>query len=158
MADLGEELARDADAAVAAMRDAALKARAAHARAELARHMAMTARNAGQRPRAEAVAWMVDHWLEAWRLDRKSCPHVAAMTALSEAFFDHVRAPGASTDAAVRAAFAALDRAYAAAGTTVADEMAWRSGCAHGWWADVAPAPGNRAKPFWDKGCPAHCL
>jgi hypothetical protein len=166
MADLAEELARASDAAIAAMRAAALKARAAHARAELARHMTMTARKAGARPRAEAVAWMVDHWLEAWNLDRASCPHVAAMTALSEAFLDHFRAPGIATDPAVRAAFEALERTYAADGANIADEMAWRSGCAYGWWAEVhPPPPGVRRadrwtpeRPFWDRGCPRHCL
>jgi len=158
MADLAEELRREAETAVTAMRAAAARARAAHARAELARHMTMTARNAGGRPRDAALRWMVDHWLEAWKLDRANCPHVQAMTDLSAAFHDHVHARGGRTDAAVRAAFAALERAYATAGTNLVDEMAWRSGCAHGWWADVAPLPGKQAKPFWDKACPAHCL
>ena len=158
MAYLEEELRREADAALAAMQQAARRARETHARAELMRHMTMTARNAGGRPRDEAQRWMVDHWLEAWKLERASCPYVEAMTALSAAFYDHVRSPGDPTDRAIRAAFEALERAYRATGTNVADEMAWRSSCAHGWWAQVAPPPTNQAKPFWEHGCPAHCL
>ena len=52
-----------------------------------------------------------------------------------------------------------------AAGTTLADQMAWRSSCAHGWWGDVRPAPAeggystlaHRAESLWDRGCAPHC-
>lgn len=158
MAYLVDELRREAETAVTAMRQAAKQARDAHARAELARHMTMTARNAASRQREDALRWMVDHWLEAWKLDRSSCPHVAAMTALGAAFLDHHASPGEATDRAIRAAFEALGKAYADAGSSIADEMAWRSGCAHAWWAQVAPAPATQAGPFWEHGCPAHCL
>jgi hypothetical protein len=166
MAYLEEELRRAADAAIAAMQQAARRARDTHALAELMRHMTMTARNAGDRPRDAAARWMVDHWLEAWKLDRAGCPYVDAMTALSTAFHDHVRSPDDGSDRAIRAALEALERAYRAAGTNVADEMAWRSSCAHGWWAEVCPPPPGRAgadrrppeRPFWDHACPPHCL
>ena len=58
--------------------------------------------------------------------------------------------------------------ALAASGTTLADEMAWRSECAHGWWAMVRPPPPglplrpsvplpDLSRPFWANRCAPHC-
>ena len=76
MKHLVEELKARADEQIATMRDAALRARDTHARAELMRHMLMTANHVKAKPTAEAVAFIVDHWLEAWGLARDSWPHV----------------------------------------------------------------------------------
>jgi hypothetical protein len=162
---LVDELRAQADSAIAAMREAALAAREAHARAELMRHMLLTAAKMKALPRDAAVAKIVDEWLGAWALDR-SWPHVAAMEALAQAFLDHALAPGEASDRAVRAACATLEAAFARAGLPVADQMAWRSNCAHGWWAQVRPAPAGKgradrvwpARAFWEEGCPPHCL
>ena len=167
MTDLVETLRAEADQRIAAMRVACEAARAAHARAELARHMLTTARKSLGRPRAEAIAAVVDEWLFAWALTRAEVPGIAAgMDAVTDAFCAHAEAPSAATDAALRAAWDRLEAACAAQGATLADRMAWRSMCAHGWWADVAPAPPGQgradrawaAAPFWEKGCPPECL
>jgi len=166
MANVVEELRREAEAAIAALSETARRARDAHARAELMRHMLWTARKVKDRLRVGAVAFVMAEWLGAWRLDRTTCKQVDEMEALAAAFQDLARQDGAAEDDAVRRALAALDRAYAAPGTCLADEMAWRSGCAHGWWAEVRPTPaalgyparGGPTEPFWRKGCPAHCL
>jgi hypothetical protein len=165
MAYLVNELRAEAESAMARMREAALAAREAHARAELLRHMLWTAGMMKQHPRATAIAKIVDEWLAAWALDR-NWPHVAEMEALSSAFLDHAVAPSEATDRAIRAVFDRLERVFAGAGLPVADQMAWRSGCAHGWWAEVKPAPAGKGRtdrawpkqPFWAEGCPPHCL
>jgi hypothetical protein len=162
---LVDELRAEADAAIAAMREAALKARAVHARAELMRHMMLTAAKMKDLERAASVRKIVDEWLAAWALDR-SWPHVTAMEDFSAAFLDHARQPSAATDRLVRAACTALEAAFSGAGLPVADQMAWRSICAHGWWAQVRPAPAGKGRkdrawpdrPFWEDGCPPHCL
>lgn len=166
MTDVVDELLHEADRAVAAMREAAIKARALHARAELMRHMRTTAAKSKDKPRAEAVRAVVDEWLDAWALTRATWPHVAEMEAVTVAFHDHVKAPSAATDAALRAAILALDAAFAKAGKPVADQMAWRSMCAHGWWGQIAPPPAGQgrtdrqwpARPFWEEGCLPQCL
>jgi hypothetical protein len=163
---LVEEEQERAAAAIAAMRAAAEHAREVHARAELMRHMRATAAKNRGRPREAAVRAVVDEWLGAWALDRATWPHVAAMEALTRAFCDYVEAPSDANDHAVRAACDAIARAFAAAGKPLADQMAWRSICAHGWWAQVRPAPpgegrADRAwppRPFWEEGCPKDCL
>ena len=38
---------------------------------------------------------------------------------------------------------AALDEALAREGTSISEQMAWRSQCAHGWWELVAPTPAD---------------
>ncbi|MEO8755788.1 MAG: hypothetical protein ABI624_24245, partial [Casimicrobiaceae bacterium] len=137
-----------------------------HARAELMRHMLMTAGKVRDRPAGEAVAFTVDHWLEAWHLDRASWPHVPEMEAFAAAFHAYASAPTDASDHRVRATCAALENVFAAAGMPLADQMAWRSVCAHGWWGDVRPAPPGRgrpdrdwpAAPFWEKGCLPECL
>jgi hypothetical protein len=167
MTDLVETLRAEAEQRIAAMRAACEAARIAHARAELARHMLTTARKNLGRPRAEAIAAVVEEWLFAWALTRAEVPGIAAaMDAVTDAFCAHAEAPKPATDAALRAAWDGLEAACAAEGATLADRMAWRSMCAHGWWADVAPAPPGQgradrawpAEPFWTKGCPPECL
>lgn len=166
MTEFETELRRQADAAIAAARAATLEARRIHARAELMRHMILTTRKSMQRPRGESVALVVDEWLDAWRITRGNTAYVAQMEALAGACHDTLRAPGAATDAAVRAAFDALDAACARIGTTIADEMAWRSGCSHGWWGEVRPAPAGgdyrdlarRDRALWERGCAPECL
>lgn len=165
MQHLHAEAKAAADAAIAAMKTASLAARAAHARAELMRHMLSTAGKLRDRPRDAAIRQVVDEWLAAWALDR-GFAHVDDMEAATGAFLDYVRAPSDAADRVLRQAWATLERVFAATGIPLADRMAWRSSCAHGWWSDVRPAPPGEgrtdtawpAAPFWDKGCPPHCL
>jgi hypothetical protein len=166
MSDLTTELRQQAEADIAAAREAALRARTSHGRAELMRHMMMAAAKVPDRSREEAVDFVMVEWLTAWGLDRATCPQSPQMEALAGACHDALRAPGPESDAALRTAFAALERAYAVAGTSVADEMAWRSGCSHVWWADIRPAPAGagysklaaRTETLWERGCAPHCL
>jgi hypothetical protein len=163
---LVEEEQERAAAAIAAMRAAADAARETHARAELMRHMRTTAAKNRERPRDEGVRAVVDEWLGAWALERATWPHVAEMEALTRAFLDYVAAPSDAGDRAVRAAADAITQAFAAAGKPLADQMAWRSMCAHGWWAQVRPAPAGQGRadrawpirPFWEEGCLPECL
>lgn len=71
-------------------------------------------------------------------------------------------------DAALAGTLDALDRAMATSGRTLADEMAWRSECAHGWWGMVRPPPSalfrrpgipalDPNQPFWTACCAPHC-
>ena len=166
MSHLVEDLQEQAARAVATMRDAALAARSLHARAELMRHMRLTTAKSKDRPRADAVRAVVDEWLGAWGLTRASWPHVPAMEALTIAFHDYVRDPSDANDRAVRAALTVIEAAFTRAGLPLDDQMAWRSMCAHGWWADVKPAPPGKGRtdrvdperPFWDKACLPECL
>lgn len=161
-------MAAEAEAAVAAMRDAALRARTLHARAELMRHMAATARKAleGGRPRDEAAALVAREWMQAWGLGCGTGLDDAARGFVAAHLDAAAGAPGA--EAALAGSLAALDAALAAAGTTLADKMAWRSECAHGWWGQVRPPPAglpprpgipapDPGRPFWDSGCAPHC-
>ncbi|MEJ1161732.1 hypothetical protein [Prosthecomicrobium sp. N25] len=172
---LPDALAAEADAAIAAMREAARAARRLHARAELLRHMVTTAAKVARLPRAEAVEAVVREWTAAWHLDRTAWPHLARpMEAFTAACIDHVLAsPGKAdaADTALRAALSDLDDALAEAGTSLADQMAWRSECAHGWWDWIEPTPpdlpGRRertsvpqpvpGRPFWEAGCADFC-
>jgi hypothetical protein len=166
MNDFETELRREAQDAIAAAREATLRARRSHARAELMRHMILTTAKSADRPRKESVALVTDEWLDAWRRDRGNYPFVAQMEALAGACYDALRAPGPATDVAVRSTFATLEAACEARRTTLADEMAWRSGCSHGWWGDVRPAPASaeyrdlarRADALWERGCAPECL
>jgi hypothetical protein len=172
MAHLVEELRVEAERAIAAMRAAAEAARVGQARAELLRHMVATAAKHTGRPRGAAVEAVVAEWLRAWHLDRATWPHVEAeMMRLTDACCDYAASPGPDTDARVRAAWRALEAALEAGGTSLADQMAWRSMCAHGWWELVRPAPPDlpgRAErptvprpvpgtPFWATGCAPEC-
>ncbi|WP_342358778.1 hypothetical protein [Terrarubrum flagellatum] len=166
------ELKNEADAAIAAMKDAALKARHVHARAELMRHMLTTAKKVKDRPKAEAVEIVVGEWMAAWHLDRKEWPHIAReMTVFTEAFHDYANHASDAADARLRSACHALDDALAREGTSISDQMAWRSQCAHRWWDVVSPTPadlpGRKDRPmiplyrpdapFWEAGCAEAC-
>jgi len=166
MKDFTSDLKHAADTDIAAAREAALRARAMHARAELMRHMMLTTAKSTHKTRGESIALVVDEWLDAWQRGRDNYPYVAQMEALSGACYDALKAPSAAADNAVREAFAAMERACVAHGSTLADEMAWRSGCSHLWWGDVRPAPNlpeyreraRRSEPLWERGCPKECL
>jgi hypothetical protein len=166
MHHLVDELRAKAEANIAAMRDAALRARDTHARAELMRHMLMTASAVKDRPAADAVRFIVDHWLEAWGLARASWPHVAEMEAFAAAFHAYAIEASHVHDDAVRATCVRLELAFVSAGMPIADQMAWRSICAHGWWAQVRPPPPGQGRPdhagpdrpFWENGCRPECL
>lgn len=166
MNDFTSELRLAAEHDIAAARHAALRARAMHSRAELMRHMMLTTAKSTHESRDTSIRLVTDEWLDAWRRDRANYPYVAQMEALSGACYDALTSPSPQTDAAVREAFAALETACAAHGTTIADEMAWRSGCSHTWWGDVHPAPNlpeyreraQRSEALWERGCPRECL
>src|SRR4029077_1082978 len=102
MTHLVDELKAKADESIAAMRDAALRARDTHARAELMRHMLMTAGHVKQQPVDKAVRFIVDHWLGAWGLARASWPHVGEMEAFAAAFHAYAITPSHANDEAVR--------------------------------------------------------
>lgn len=169
--DYVDELQAEAQAAIARMRETALEARRIHARAELLRHMRTTARKVKDRPREAAIAQVVREWMQAWGMTEGALAGCEpAMRAFTAAFCELAERPAEPTDRALRQATAALDAALTARGTTLADQMAWRSECAHGWWELVAPRPadlgaGERrlpkpdpARPFWEAGCAVHCL
>lgn len=167
-----EDLRRDAEAAIAAMREAALSARHIHARAELMRHMLTTARKVAAKSKAEAVETVVREWMDAWNLDRHEWPHIAReMESFTAAFHDYANEPSDAHDAALRLSCTALDEALAREGTSISEQMAFRSQCAHRWWELVAPTPADLpgAKlrpsmpaprsdaPFWEAGCADFC-
>jgi len=166
MTDFTSELRRAADEDIGAAHHAVLRARAMHARAELMRHMMLTTAKSTHRSREESIRLVTDEWLDAWLRDRANYPYVALMEALSGACYDALKSPTVTTDGAVREAFAALERACIGNGSTVADEMAWRSGCSHAWWADVRPAPdlpeyrdrARRSEALFERGCPPECM
>jgi hypothetical protein len=68
MPDVVDEMQLAALAAIAAMQEAAIRARASHARAELMRHMRTTAAKLSQRPLAEAAELVAREWMKAWHL------------------------------------------------------------------------------------------
>jgi hypothetical protein len=167
-----EELREEAGAAIARMREAALAARYLHARAELMRHMLTTARKVAGKPKAEAVETVVREWMDAWNLDRHDWPHIAReMETFTAAFHNYANEPSDAHDAALRESCAALDVALACEDTSISEQMAFRSQCAHGWWELVAPTPADLpgAKPrpsmpaprtdapFWEAGCAEFC-
>ena len=167
-----EQLQGEAAWAFAAMREAAIAARHIHARAELMRHMRSTANKFKHRPKAEAVEAVVAEWMEAWHLPRGEWPHIALeMERFTQAFHDYAHDASDLTDARLRESCAALDAALAKEGTTISEQMAFRSMCAHGWWDMVVPAPpdlpGRAERPgipqwqpgqaFWETPCAAQC-
>lgn len=167
-----DDLQAEAAAAIARMQQAAQDARAAHARAELMRHMLTTAAKVAHLPRAVAVAQVVGEWMQAWHLDADAYPDLKAeMAAFTRAFCDYAAEPDPARDAAVAAEAARMEAGFRRIGTTLADQMAWRSECAHGWWEAVVPVPadlpGARARPgvprpqpgapFWAAACAPHC-
>lgn len=167
-----DELQEEAARAIEAMRESALAARRIHARAELMRHMLTTARKVKDKPKAEAVETVVGEWMEAWNLGRADWPHIAReMEVFTEAFHDYANDPSDANDARVREGCDALDAALAREGTSIAEQMAFRSQCAHGWWELVEPVPADlpgrkerpsvpapeRGRPFWEAGCAGFC-
>lgn len=167
-----DQLQAEAEAAIGRMREAALAARRLHARAELMRHMRATAAKVKDRPGPEAVEAVVSEWMEAWHLPRSEWPRIAQeMTAFTQAFHDYANEPSDAADERVRATAGLLDAALAREGTSLADQMAWRSMCAHGWWEMVSPAPADlparpsrptiprprEGAPFWEAGCADSC-
>lgn len=172
MSHFVEDLQHEAERAVTAMRTAALAARHLHARAELMRHMLTTARKVASKPKAEAVETVVREWMDAWNLGRAEWPHIAReMEAFTEAFHDYANAPSDANDAALRRSCDALDAALAREGTSISDQMAFRSQCAHRWWELVTPVPADlpgakprpsvpplaENAPFWQAGCADFC-
>ena len=172
MAHFVEELQSEAEHAVTTMQEAALAARHTHARAELMRHMLTTTRKVAHHAKPEAVERVVSEWMAAWHLDRSAWPGTAReIETVTGAFYDYVAQPSDGTDATLREACASLEQALARQGTTLSDQMAWRSQCAHGWWESVRPAPldlpgrkdrpsipkPEQGKPFWDTGCADFC-
>lgn len=176
MPDIVDTMLAEANAAIAAMQAAALHARTLHARAELLRHMRTTAAKLATRPVAlplvEAATQVAGEWMAAWHLDGHAYADIAAdVRAFTEAFVRNAQSPSPATQQAIHATTLALDAALARHGTTLADQMAWRSQCAHGWWDLVAPSPPglpNRPSrpgvpthqpgtPFWQTGCAPHC-
>lgn len=167
-----ERLRLEADEAILRMQAAAREARRRHALAELMRHMLTTARKVKDRPRAEAVEAVVGEWMKAWSLARAEWPQLAQeMESFTQAFYDYANAASEENDRRVAERCAALDAALAREGTSIADQMAFRSECAHGWWEWVEPTPadlpGARERPnvprpqpgapFWNAGCAAFC-
>jgi hypothetical protein len=110
--------------------------------------------------------------MAAWYLDRAEWPHIAReMEAFTAAFHDYANEASDANDRALRQACAALDSVLAREGTTISDQMAWRSQCAYGWWATVVPVPADlpgrkerpivptlvEDQPFWQAGCAEQC-
>jgi len=172
MAHFVEERPRAAAPAIMAMQTAALAARQLHARAELMRHMLTTARKVAGKPKAEAVETVVREWMDAWNLGRGEWPHIAReMEAFTAAFHDYANEPGDGNDTALRKACDALDAVLARENTSISDQMAFRSQCAHRWWEMIVPVPADltdakprpsvppldAAAPFWQSGCAGFC-
>ncbi len=170
MSHIVDDLLNEAQAAIAQMREAALRARVLHARAELMRHMRGTAsRNAGH---PAAAAKIADEWMRAWGLGGDAYADLTTpFRTFAEAFRTDAESATASSSEAIGKALDALEAALAGAGTTVADQMAFRSHCAHGWWEMVVPIPSEVSRDgryadvpewrkgvaFWDVTCPARC-
>lgn len=170
MPHIVDALLNEAEVAMTQMREAALHARVLHARAELLRHMRGTAaRNTG---RPDAATKIADEWMQAWGLGADAYPELAApFRNFTEAFCADAEAPSASSSAAIGAALDALEAALTSTGTTLADQMAFRSHCAHGWWEMVVPVPSDlprgeryadvpawqKGMAFWDVACAARC-
>jgi ATP-dependent exoDNAse (exonuclease V) beta subunit len=167
-----DALRAEAEAAIAAMREAALRARQVHARAELMRHMLLTAHKVKHKPKPEAVEAVVAEWMKAWHLTRSDWPQLARqMEAFTATFYDYANDPSDTADAALRDACSGLDAALANEATSISDQMAWRSQCAHGWWDMVSPTPRDLpgrvdremvpdfkpGVPFWEVGCADMC-
>lgn len=165
-----DEMLQQAADAIAAMRQAARHARALHARAELMRHMRGTAARLATRPLPEAAALVAGEWMKAWQLDETAYQAVSQdVRRFTEAFCADARDTTPATQHAILEATETLETALTTIGTTIADQMAWRSECAHGWWELVAPTPAGLparpgippapgGKPFWESGCPERCL
>jgi hypothetical protein len=172
MPHIVDQLQAEAATAIVAMRDAALLARRLHARAELLRHMRQTAAKLADQPAEQAIERVVREWMQAWHIDTERYAElVGEVRRFAAAFCTDARGSTPATQAAIRDAADALDAALVRHGTSVADQMAWRSQCAHGWWDMVVPTPldlpGRAERPgvpryqpgvaFWEIGCADRC-
>ncbi len=148
-----------AERAIAAMQAAALAARTAHARAELLRHMRTTARKMAGQSVDAAAAKVCGEWMKAWSLDAGAYPALAEdIRRFAAAFCIDAADTTAATQAEIAASLTRLEAGFVATGTTLSDQMAFRSECAHGWWELVVPKPASSAgEAFWRRGCPPHC-
>ncbi len=170
MTHIVDALQAEAAQAIDAMRAAAREARRRHALAELMRHLRSTAARFADRPPDDASRLVSGEWLKAWGLagDTRN-PLADDFEAVTSAFCHDAGAPTAATSVAIETAFARLERALQRRGTTLADQMATRSECAHGWWAMVVPLPRDdglrpsdtpRWQPgqaFWEVGAAPQC-
>ena len=146
----------EARLAIAAMKAAAVEARRVHARAELMRHMRGTAAKMVGMGVEEAVAKVSGEWMAAWGLGAEAYSGLAAgVEGFVRAFVVDARGSDSGTQAGLVAALGGLDGALKDAGLTLADEMAFRSECRHGWWGVVVPGEGGRA--FWADGALERC-
>lgn len=167
-----EDLQSQAAKAIEEMKKAAITARTIHAKAELLRHMRTTAAKSKDKPKPEAVEAVLAEWLEAWYVPRNDWPHIAGeMENFTATFYDYVNDPCDESDARMREATEALEKALAAENTSIADQMAYRSMCAHGWWEWVMPTPVDlpgrterptvpqleKGRPFWEANCAEQC-
>ena len=170
MPHIVDETQNEAALAIEAMREAALHARAVHARAELMRHMRVTAAKVSDRPLDAAVGFVAAEWMKAWGLDDDAHGDLAlAIRHFTETFCRDAHTPSSATSKAIRSTTALLEAAFQRIGTTLFDQMAFRSECAHGWWEMIVPIPQHerkdradvpRWKPgqaFWEVGAAAHC-
>ncbi len=170
--DVVDNLLREAEQAIVAMRAAALHARRLHATAELMRHMRTTAAKMRARPLEEAAALVAGEWMKAWHIDGDFYAAIEGPVGrFTRAFCVDVRGSTVQTQREIAEAIAGVEVALAGQGTSIADQMAWRSECAHGWWDVVVPTPADlphRAEragmpryqagmPFWETGCAPHC-
>lgn len=148
-----------ADRAIVAMQAAALAARTAHARAELLRHMRTTARKMSGQPVETAAAKVCEEWMKAWSLDAGAYPALAeVIRRFAAAFCADAAGSTSATQAQIASSLTRLEAGFVATGTTLSDQMAFRSECAHGWWELVVPKPaGGTGGAFWTRGCPPHC-
>jgi hypothetical protein len=167
-----DDMLGEAAQAIEAMREAALNARRLHARAELMRHMRTTAAKMRARPLDEAAALVAGEWMKAWHIDGAVYAAIAEPVArFTRAFCVDANASTKTTQREIADAISDVEAALGSQGTSIADQMAWRSECAHGWWELVMPTPADlphRAEragmpryqpgtPFWDAGCAPHC-
>ncbi|MBI3507388.1 MAG: hypothetical protein HY059_21345 [Proteobacteria bacterium] len=148
-----------AEQAIAAMRTAALAARAMHARAELLRHMRTTAAKMRGLPVDGAAVRVCTEWMKAWSLDAGAFPALADdIRAFAAAFCRDAAGSTPATCVGIETTLAQLEKGFVATGTTLPDQMAFRSECAHGWWAQIVPKPDDAAgAAFWTNGCAPHC-
>jgi hypothetical protein len=147
---------QEAAKAIAAMQAAARAARIVHARAELLRHMQTTAAKMRGLNTQIAAAKVRGEWMKAWRLDANAYPALGeAMQAFAAAFCRDADGSTQATQGEILHSLETLERGFAAIGTSLSEQMALNSECAHGWWAMVAPQADGQA--FWENGCPPHC-
>jgi len=158
--DYVDHLLAEADLAIAEMRRAARRPAPQHPPAPVAPPQRPPRAKVRDRPRDEAVAFVVGEWMAAWGLDSAAYPGLGEeMRRFTAAF---------CAESGVEEAVHALEAAFAAAGLDLADQMSWRSTCAHGWWRVVNPAPADApprpaipplspGRPFWEAGCAEKC-